>query len=136
MLLTIWLRPNIEHRTDAINFLRLINWRPPFWNFLTLSFCFFSAFSRGILITMRVETGLDHEPDDQPNRRNWRVCTYAEHVQPRNMCQHARKLPLFLRRWICVRRQLPSRHRCESVMSLRRGFLRCLTDIEYFYFLF
>jgi hypothetical protein len=72
---------------------------------------------------MWVETGLDHEPDDQPNRRNRRVHTDAEHVQPRNMRQHARKLPLFMRRRIRLRRQLPSMHRCERVTSARGGFL-------------
>jgi len=68
---------------------------------------------------MWIETWLDYEPDDQPNRRNRRVHTDAEHVQPRNMCQHAWKLPLFVRQWIRLRRQLSSMHRCDRITSLR-----------------
>jgi len=107
------------------------------WNFLTLSFCFFPAFSRGILITMRVEAGLDHEPDDQQDRRNWRVHTDAEHVQPRIVCEHARELPLFVRRRIRVRRQLPSMHRCERRYELTARFSATLNRYgTFFNFLF
>lgn len=53
---------------------------------------------------MRIEAGFDYESDDEPDGRNRRVRAYAEHVQSRDLRQHARELSLFVRQRIRVRR--------------------------------
>lgn len=96
-------------RNANIRLLQWLNNRPT--GFIWIFFVFVFANPRGIPNTVRVATGPDHKPDDQPDGGDRRVHADAEHVQPRHVRQHARQFSLFVRQRLRVRRQFTPVHR-------------------------